>query len=81
MSFSASMSPERRGSHPMYVTKWSSNHAGIGFQFNESKSTVTYAGKTHVVRASTCVPKSAFLCSQNVHHMYANIHELTNHHT
>jgi len=60
-SFSASMSPERRGSHPMYVTKWSSNHAGIGFQFNESKSTVTYAGAAlgaKACRAVTPIPNS-----------------------
>ena len=38
-----SQSPER-GREPMYVTKWSPDHAGVGFQFNDSKNLVTYAG-------------------------------------
>jgi hypothetical protein len=45
----------------MYVTRWCPDHAGIGFQFNESKSTVTYAGmvaRAHVVMSGALVQEA-----------------------
>jgi hypothetical protein len=60
-TFRSSTSPEREGRErdPMYVTKWCKDHAGIGFQFTETKSTVTYAGASlgpKACRATNPIP-------------------------
>ena len=44
----------------MYVTRWSESQAGVGFQFNESKSTVTYAG---LVGATVAIGRSSPMAS------------------
>jgi len=58
-----SASPDREGRmrDPMYVTQWSTAHAGIGFQFNESKLTVTYAGQILICMCiSLCIALRIF---------------------
>lgn len=62
MSFRSSPGRSRspaRGREPMYVTKWCSGHAGVGFQFNDSKNLVTYAG----VRGLHLYVPRIFFCS------------------
>jgi len=50
-----------RGREPMYVTKWCSDHAGVGFQFNDSKNLVTYAGMLCAWPRSPCSPYLFFV--------------------
>ena len=62
MSFRGSPGRSRspvRGREPMYVTKWCSDHAGVGFQFNDSQNLVTYAG----VRGLHLYVPRIFFCS------------------